>query len=226
MTEGDATNMQRWQNQIDQLFERFQDRWDTDQSFRSTVSIGAVALTLLLLCGLVGTGLRVSANLLAGSNISTPTAALDSSEQNGPSGMATYTIAALTPAANVPGTEVPGGATPVSTTTTAIPTATTPPTPMGATPTPTTNPNLTPTTTSTSGTLSATQLGPFRANQSVTITITTSPPQPNAAITIAFNYGPGCVQNSNVTLDPGGQKIDTFTVASCLLAATPNFTAV
>ncbi len=209
--------MQRWQKQIDQLFERFQDRWDTDQSYRTTVSIGAVALTLVLLCVVVSLAIRVSTTLLAGANVPTPTTTPDSSEQSGPPGQAIYTLPPLTPAVNTEGSNA-YTAIPVPTTTTDVPTATTAP---GVTPTPTANPDATPsvTTTATAVTLKATELtGSLKPGQATTISVTTNPAQANVNLTLTIQYATGCAQTPPVTttLDPGGQANLNFTVASCM----------
>lgn len=228
--------MKPFQDRINAFFERFQDRWDSDQAFRATWSlvIGAVLALMLLVC-LVGT--IVNSGNIAAAIFGNPTATLPpDTGQRGDAGAATFAPAPLTPAASSPSNPPPQT---VNGTSTSPPTPTVPPTPPGtppASPTPTLLPGQnTPTPSMTDGTATPTpsastanwtvQQQPviWRPGQTGQIIFTSDTSQAQKLLVIQLDFGNGCKYGPvTAQLRPDGGLLYSFTVPNCVRGGNIN----
>ncbi len=211
--------VQRFQKSLDAFIERFQDRWETQASFRATWSTLGSALALLFLCSCALLGTNVLSGFFNGP--SSPTQAqviINGNANNG----STFPLATDQAGA----TDIPlTSGTPVATVTfspTATPTVT-PPVPATPTPQPTGSASTTPTP---SGTPAAGQpftvtmiITPMVVGQTATITNiqTANQPQPNQQMQITLQFGndPNCTASPTpnpVQLDANGNDAGPATI--------------
>jgi len=221
MFEGELiVSMQNFQNSINRFIERFQDRWETESSFRATWSTIGAACIVIFLCGTVAFVSSNVGRLFASNAQPTPVVLIDGHGQVIENSSVTYPIPTYTPGtAKAPTT--PRSVQPSSA---ATPTATIPPTPLGATATPTTTATSTGTGTPSGqgfAVIAQQQPNPWDVTKTTNAitNITTNPKQANAPLVIILNFGNGNSCNETlptVTLDGTGSSATIpVTIPTC-----------